>query len=63
MIKPTVHAVRDEIEKCTIAGDESLDLTFLANLRKLEAASGKTIVPRLVASFSAVTPLPQIPEP
>ena len=38
------------------AVDEVLNQTVVANLRKLEAASGKAILPQLLASFSAVTP-------
>lgn len=33
-----------------------LDPTVLANLRKLEDATGATILPQLLASFAAVTP-------
>ena len=35
---------------------ESLDLIVIANLRKLEAASGRAIIAQLLASFSTVTP-------
>jgi HPt (histidine-containing phosphotransfer) domain-containing protein len=35
---------------------EPLDPTMLANLRRLEAATGETLLPRLLASFAAVTP-------
>jgi two-component system, sensor histidine kinase and response regulator len=39
------------------AVDESLDQTVLANLRKLEVVTGKTIVSPVVALFVAKTPL------
>jgi HPt (histidine-containing phosphotransfer) domain-containing protein len=39
-----------------VVADESLDLIVLANLRKLEAASGRAIMAQLLASFSTVTP-------
>ena len=35
---------------------DALDLIVLANLRKLEAASGRAIMAQLLASFSTVTP-------
>jgi HPt (histidine-containing phosphotransfer) domain-containing protein len=39
-----------------VVADESLDLIALANLRKLEVASGRAIMAQLLASFSTVTP-------
>jgi HPt (histidine-containing phosphotransfer) domain-containing protein len=39
-----------------VVADESLDLIVVANLRKLEAASGRAIIAQLLASFSTVTP-------
>lgn len=39
-----------------VVADESLDLIVIANLRKLEAASGRAILTQLLASFSTVTP-------
>jgi HPt (histidine-containing phosphotransfer) domain-containing protein len=39
-----------------IVADESLDLIVIANLRKLEAATGRAILAQLLASFSTVTP-------
>ncbi|MEO7908977.1 MAG: response regulator [Roseiflexaceae bacterium] len=36
--------------------DAPLDSTVLANLRKLKSASGETILPQLLATFSAATP-------
>jgi two-component system sensor histidine kinase/response regulator len=39
-----------------VVADESLDLIVLANLRKLEAASGRAIMAQLLTSFSTVTP-------
>ena len=39
-----------------VVADESLDLIILANLRRLEVASGRAIIAQLFASFSTVTP-------
>ncbi len=39
-----------------VVADESLDLIVLANLRKLEAATGRAIMAQLLESFSTVTP-------